>query len=161
MKNTALWLWQLPQHLLGLLLIRLLNAERSVWLRKAENYAPGIPYWRFKRDGRFSKFVSGMSLGEIILLPDDNICDITVCHEYGHSVQSLYLGWLYLPVIGIYSALFCNLWDRLFHKSWAREERSKWYGRWSEAWADRLGGVDREKYWRGQAGARDRFISLI
>ena len=30
-------------------------------------------------------------------------------HEFGHSVQSMLLGLLYLPVIGIPSFIWCNL----------------------------------------------------
>jgi hypothetical protein len=103
-------------------------------------------YWLFERNGRFSKFFSGGSFGRYIILPPRKDMFFTVPHEYGHSIQSLYLGWLYLPVVGIYSAVFCNLWDRLFHKNWPSHDRQYWYyNRWTERWADKLGGVDRDK----------------
>ena len=83
-----------------------------------------------------------MSLAAFIVLPEEN--EPGLRHEYGHSRQSLYLGPLYLPIIGIYSAVFCNLWDRLLHKKWDGGKRRKWYySRWTEAWADRLGKVKR------------------
>ncbi|MDR0456871.1 MAG: hypothetical protein LBH20_09355, partial [Treponema sp.] len=106
-----------------------------------------ITYHHFYRYTRFSRFISGVSLGIFILLSDNNNDHTTILHEYGHSTQSLYLGWLYLPVIGIYSAVFCNLWDRWFHPwmEWDSNRRHQWYySRWSEAWADKLGRVERE-----------------
>jgi hypothetical protein len=46
--------------------------------------------------------------------------------------------------IGIPSAIFNNLRDRLFHKKWSSQQRYKWYySRYPEAWADRLGEVQR------------------
>ena len=140
MKQVLLWLWQLPQHLLALILIRLLGAT--------ETFKPpsGIVYWFYKPKNRFGRFISGVSLGNYIILKTKN--ETTVRHEYGHSVQSRYWGPLYLPVIGLPSA-FNNLWDRLFHKKWPPEKRLKWYyGRWPEKQADRLGGA--ERYWEGE-----------
>jgi hypothetical protein len=137
------WIWQFPQMLLGAILTGILKAQK----RLVEINGKEIYYCHFERNTKFSRFISGVSLGTIILLSDDNDNDVTILHESGHSIQSLYLGWLYLPVIGLYSALFCNLWDRWFHQKWTREERSKWYySRWCEAWADKLGGVERVSY---------------
>jgi hypothetical protein len=132
-----LWVWQFPQKLLGIILIRILKAEKVKMFT--------VCYWRFKRETKFSQFISGVSLADIILLPDNTAWE-TVCHEYGHSKQSRYLGWLYLPIAGIYSAVFCNLRDRVFHKNWCQYDRHYWYykTRWTEAWADKLGGVDRD-----------------
>ena len=104
-----------------------------------------IDWWLFdKKKNWFTQCISGVSLASIILLPYED--ETTICHEYGHSMQSLYLGWSYLPIIGIYSAVFCNLWDRWFHRRWNRYDRHYWYykTRWTEKWADALGGVDRD-----------------
>ena len=142
------WVWQFQQMFLGLLLVKLTKAaEKSL-------ETPGggkIKWWEFERNGRFTKFVSGVSLAVFILLPDNNNGDDTVRHEHGHSVQSSYLGWLYLPVVGVYSAVFCNLWQRFTQKDRNRFDRHYWYyiTRWTERWADRLGGVDREKILAG------------
>jgi hypothetical protein len=96
-----------------------------------------------KRSDKYFKGISGFSLGKYICLTDAHDFE-TLKHEGGHCAQSKILGWLYLLIIGIYSAVFCNLWDRWFHQKWAYERRVKWYySRWSEAWADRLGGVER------------------
>jgi len=137
-KNALMWLWQLPQHLLGLALIKALGAEKRVF----ETEDGGIEWHLFKEKSAFSRFLSGGSFGKYVLLPYED--EETVKHEHGHSRQSLYLGLLYLPVIGIYSALFCNLWDRWLHRKWSCEKHRRWYySRWTEAWADKLGKVKR------------------
>jgi len=137
------WLWQFPQKLLGTILAKALKAERHSLPTHG-----GMIEWRcFKRSTAFSTFISGVSLADAILLSNNNGSEETVRHEHGHSIQSLRLGWLYLPIVGAYSAVFCNLWDRWFHRGWHRYDRQYWYyvTRWTERWADRLGKVDRGK----------------
>lgn len=129
MKNTLLYLWQLPQNLLGLLVILFTKAEKT----NAFYY----------RTGRY-RF--GVSLGKYIIfgaVSDRYVKWQSVKHEQGHQKQSLYLGWLYLLVIGLPSAIG-NIYDRIAHKYWSYEESEKWYYSqpW-EAWADKLGGVER------------------
>jgi hypothetical protein len=133
-----LWLWQLPQNLLGLILIWLLRARRGVYVGSC-----GPAY--------FTEVAGvGVSLGNYVIVSSG--CSFaTLAHEYGHQVQSRWLGPLYLVLVGIPSAVFCNLWDRLFHKAWSVERRVAWYhSRWPEGpggywWdkftADVLGGV--------------------
>lgn len=127
-KELLMYLWQLPQNILGLLVILFTKAE----------YDSG--YWKC----RGSYF--GISLGEYIIFrgskyftPDSN----SINHERGHQFQSKYLGPLYLILIGLPSATF-NLIDRWFHRRWSSDKRIKWYYSlpW-EKWADELGGVYR------------------
>jgi hypothetical protein len=130
MKKILLYIWQLPQHLLALALIKLWGAFAT------EEYQHCMVF-RMKKKG------VGVSLGNYIIL-DENYNKTTINHEYGHSIQSRYFGWVYLIVIGIPSAVFNNLWDRLFHKNWSSTDRTKWYyNRYPEKWADNLGGVKR------------------
>jgi len=132
-----MWIWQLPQHLLALILIRVLGAT--------ETFQPqaGIGYWFYEPKNWFGKFISGVSLGNYIIIKTKN--EATVKHEYGHSRQSVIFGPLYLLAVGVPSAIFNNLWDRLFHKKWPVEKRHKWYySRYPEKWADLLGGAVRE-----------------
>jgi hypothetical protein len=127
----------LPQHLLGLLLIKITGAEKRE--------TSGITWRLFDKNRNWlTRFFSGVSLGKYILLPYEN--EMTVKHENGHSKQSEYLVPLYLLIVGIYSAVFCNLWDRWFHKDWNSYARHYWYykTRWTERWADKLGNVDRD-----------------
>ena len=61
-------------------------------------------------------------------------------HEYGHCRQSEYLGWLYLIVIGIPSLIWC-----LCYNAEKRGGLKDYYKFYTEAWADKLGGVIRDK----------------
>ena len=133
--RVLLYIWQLPQNLLALILTGIFSLKygKPIW----GDYK-GINYVWFKG------WRSGVSLGNYVLIGDwysDRID--TVSHEYGHTRQSLFLGPLYLLLIGLPSGLG-NLWDRTFHKNWDWYDSYKWYYSqpW-EAWADRLGGVDR------------------
>jgi len=137
MKEILLYIWQLPQNLLGLLLVKITGAEKRG--------ASDIAWYLFDGNrNRFTRFFSGGSFGGYILLPCEDEADIP--HENGHSLQSEMLGPLYLLIIGIYSAVFCNLWDRMFHKLWCAYDRHYWYykTRWTEKGADKLGGVERD-----------------
>ncbi len=53
----------------------------------------------------------GLSTGLFIFIPRADTAEIRQMrvHEYGHTIQSLILGPLYLPVIGIPSAIWCML----------------------------------------------------
>ena len=133
MKNFLLWIWQLPQHLLGLIIIKVTKAV------KTNSFFQPVEACVYCSSGK--NF--GVSLGRYIILGDIDHLPTTEHHELGHSVQSGYLGPLYLLIVGIPSALG-NLWDRFFHKKWSSKDRNIWYyGRWPESWADELGGVDR------------------
>ena len=130
MKQTLLYIWQLPQNILGLLLIAFYRPERMHIMENGNRI-----YFAIKMKG-------GISLGKYSLV---NIChyrqDIneslkrdTIRHEaIGHARQSLYLGWLYLIVIGlpsIINACLCN-------------DKNKYYRFYTERWADRLADVER------------------
>ena len=116
MKCLIIYLWQLPQHLLGLLLILYFRAEKRSYKDIVYYYSKGV--------------MGGISLGKYIILSNDN--EDSIKHEYGHSVQSRYLGWLYLIVIGLPSLL------------WAMIYRgNNYYSFYTEKWADKLGGVKR------------------
>ena len=131
-KKIVLWLWQLPQNVVGFCLTR---------KPKIVQYYKNVPIYYTK-----NVFGAGVSLGNYIVL-DVNYytghVTNSIKHEYGHSRQSLYLGWLYLIVVGLPSVCG-NLIDRLFHKSWDIQKRCRWYyGQPWENWADKLGTVQR------------------
>jgi hypothetical protein len=141
MKKVLLWVWQLPQNLLGLLVVLVFRSKLSPGLNCSE-----IRVWEASLSG------FGVSLGNYIILSppwDSSVYQ----HEIGHCVQSRILGPLYLFLVGIPSGVFNNLWDRLFHKNWSVNRRYQWYyNRWPEGgeghwWsrftADALGGVSR------------------
>jgi hypothetical protein len=155
MKNLLLLIWQLPQNILGYLMSRIwkkylitLNFRELEYLFGLEELTGWkiyiADYYSHKKN-KILGLVSGFSIGRYICL--NNMHDLqTLKHEKGHSRQSMQWGWLYLPVIGIYSAVFCNLWDRMFHKNWNSYDRHYWYykTRWTERQADIYGGVDRD-----------------
>lgn len=129
--NIILWIWQLPQHLLALILIKLFKGE------KVKTYYKVNPPWEF-----------GVSLGNYILFSTEYINffkssplyeKIVVMHESGHSVQSKMLGPFYLLIVGLVSSLQ-NLICMFIPNSKYAEN---YYKRWPENWADKLGGVNR------------------
>ena len=125
--KILLWLWQLPQNVLGLLVIAITRANKTedgIWI---------CGYL----------FDSAVSLGDYIIFQKYRVTDIAIKHEKGHQKQSLILGPLYLIIIGLPSACG-NIIDRVFHKKWCYTARMYWYYKqpW-EAWADKLGSVKR------------------
>lgn len=87
------YIWQLPQCLLGLLMIRIMRLELKETIKDIKVYSG-------------PKMSGGISLGNYILLsPYSYKSPDTIKHEYGHTRQSLYLGWLYLPTVGLLSLL--------------------------------------------------------
>lgn len=83
-------MWQLPQNLLGLLLMLILQGE-------TRHRLGSIRFYYLKT------FPGGVTLGEYIFVGTKQ--DLTVRHEFGHVMQSRYLGPLYMPVIGLPSLL--------------------------------------------------------
>lgn len=137
------WVWQLPQNLIGFLLTRKYEYKSVRCLEKTVDGRWITVYFK-------PFFRSGISLGDYIILDYYRYCGKAcsrqaVAHEYGHSRQSLILGWFYLLLVGLPS-IIGNIWDRLFHKKWTSDQREKWYyNRYPEKWADKLGGVIREE----------------
>ena len=121
--KIVLYLWQLLQNALGFIFT--LNAKQ----KEVDN----IKYCQRKG------FPGGITLGEYILLGsmDDRV---SVHHEYGHTKQSRLLGPLYLIVIGLPSILWA--WY------WTSGRKYDYYDFYTEKWADKLGGVVKDKYGR-------------
>lgn len=78
---------------------------------------------------------SGVSLGLFVFVPA-KCSGAFLRHEYGHTLQSLLLGPLYLLVIGLPSALWCSL--PRFQKL-RSEKRIPYSWLYTEKWADRWG----------------------
>lgn len=133
-KKVLLWIWQLPQNLLGWILT-------GIIYKKIDYDLSGeiVPVY-YKNNF----FGSGVSLGNYIFLDRLYLKYVTeeeliqsIRHEHGHQIQSKYLGIFYLIIIGIPS-FFGNIAFRLFNI-----EPSKYYDQPWEHWADKLGGVSR------------------
>lgn len=134
--KVLLYIWQFPQNLLGFILFQVYSAGCM---------CKEIPYG----DVCFlysERMKGGISLGRFIILPwryrgdycKGSYIDMSHRHEYGHTRQSLYLGWLYLVVVGLPSLLWA--WA---HSAFRRLWTVDYYSFWTERWADRLGGVRR------------------
>ena len=123
--ETVLYLWQLPQNLLGLMFLLALRPEMRL-----NDSGLAIVY-------RSRRMRGGISLGRYVFLSWVQAGDrSTVFHELGHCRQSRMLGPLYLIVIGLPSLLWAWLGDRI-----APDKSYYWF--YTEKWADRLGGVKR------------------
>ena len=120
--DILLWIWQLPQNLLGLLVMLFLRPVEPV---RDTGYA---------RVYVSAKISRGISMGcYAFVSPSLRYREDAVLHEgVGHPRQSRMLGPLYLPVVGIPSAV--------------NESRCSISGRdsgnfYTERWADRLAGL--------------------
>lgn len=122
MLDVLLWVWQLPQNIIGLFMLLLMLPENSISL-------PGVKVFYSKR------MRGGISLGNYIIVRTGNENDNTLKHEWGHSRQSRLFGPLYLLVIGIPSLL----WAAFFNE----KSKGSYYDFYTEKWADKLGGVVR------------------
>ena len=131
--RKLLILWELPQFLLGLLFLLFLSFKRSK--KKRLRYMDVDIYF-------VEKFPGGISLSSIVILNkiESYLLDInsiksrrSIIHEYGHSIQSIWLGWLYLPLIGLPSLMRSAFWKI------GNRENKYYYKRFPENWADELG----------------------
>lgn len=80
----------------------------------------------------------GMSLGLFIFTPkeEDSRFESVRVHEYGHCIQSLLLGPLYLIVIGIVSYTWANL---SYFRRLRREKNIPYTACFVESWASKWG----------------------
>lgn len=129
------FLWQLPQNILGFLLFQIYSVDCLCM---------EISY----KDVRIlysERIRGGISLGRYIVLPwryreykKGSFIEKTHKHEYGHTRQSLRLGWLYLLVVGVPSIIWAWL-----HSTFKRFQSVDYYSFFTEKWADQLGKVKR------------------
>lgn len=127
-------LWEFPQSLLGFILFQVYSV--GCHCMEAPYGDVRILYSERMR--------GGISLGRFIILPwkyrynSSAYVRDTISHEYGHTRQSLYLGWLYLIVIGLPSLLWA--WA---HSTFKGLQEISYYDFYTEKNADKLGGVRR------------------
>ena len=133
MISAMLFIWELPQNLLGLLVFVIMKNRRRIVKIEREKHRFFIetPY-------------TGVSLGWIVFwTPAGNrfIYLINDCrmHELGHARQSARLGPFYLLVVGISSL------SRVFYRWWyLKRHKQNWmnyYNGYPENRADVLGGI--------------------
>ena len=127
-------IWQLPQHIIAYVIM--LVKHNSI---ESMTNDDGILYYLVD-----NLFNCGVSLGNYIFLDSNGCYDYkTIKHEHGHQIQSLIFGPLYLIVIGLPS-ITGNIINRITRMYFRKYYDPNFYYKqpW-EAWADKLGGVDR------------------
>lgn len=123
MKNIILYIWQLPQNLIGLILILIIQGEQK---HKYNN----INYYYY------DPFPGGISLGNYLIVGSQHSQSIK--HEYGHAIQSRILGPLYLIIIGIPSIIWAALYGQIIPRY-----KNNYYRFYTEKWADKLMNIKR------------------
>lgn len=129
LKLVLLAIWQLPQNLIGVIMIPFIG---KLTLLSSDGYN-----WCFKGTG----MKGGISLGMFSFVSKNSATmPEVIAHEHkGHARQSLLLGPLYLFVIGIPSIL------HTFHRNCPC-----YYHFYTERWANNLAGL--EVYTRQSTG---------
>ena len=124
--------WGLPQTLIGGMIYLLRNKSSREHFRGAI-----VTISKSPRDMSL-----GLSLGLFIFIQRPvNVKDYKATdrfllrHEYGHTIQSLILGPLYLPVIGLPSFLWANL---PCFEHYRRQHHISYYAFYTERWANHL-----------------------
>ncbi len=124
--------WELPQSISALFFMLL---HRTEFLDKKER----------RRYVHHNSFYTCFSCGEFIFFRDIymrfNSWENTQKHELGHSIQSRILGPLFIPLIAFPSTTW-NLLSRMNNRL-GRWMAKNYYNTPWEAWADRLGNVQR------------------
>lgn len=131
MKELLTKLWQLPQTLIAFLVIKFYSAEFVGYFNDAA-------WYKWSRG-------EGLSLGRYIFVSFSDTegresRENTLKHEYGHSIQSKKYGWLYPFIILIPSLIWCGCF-----KKYREKYQVSYYSFYTEASADKLGGVNRER----------------
>lgn len=123
------WTWGFPQTLCGFIkYLKLKNYSH-------EEYNGAI-ITRWPRNG-------GISLGMYIFVEESNHRYNQVKHhEYGHTIQSLILGPLYLFVVGVPSYIWCNL---KYFRNYRSKNNVDYSELFCEKWADKLGAYIEKK----------------
>ena len=124
--------WCLPQNLAGLCMALICRKHAHARFQSAY-----VTAWRFR---------GCTSMGCFIFMNEKAM----QVHEYGHTMQSAVLGWLYLPVIALPSMLWFHL--PVFRR-YRRKKRMSYYRFYTEKWANHWG----EKFC-GERSMRDAQI---
>lgn len=117
------WTWGLPQTLAGFILFLL--------FRKHPHYSYHgaiVTEWNSP---------DSVGLGMFIMLARDHDGKAPLLvHEYGHTIQSLILGPLFLLIAGLPSFAWAGL---PMARKYRRKHRMSYYAVYPENWANRLG----------------------
>lgn len=125
------WTWGVLQTLVGFVIFLIHVRKRHIWINGSViTEIPGR--WGGISIGMFA-FVDYMPIGEAAYQDD------TVRHEYGHTIQSMILGPLWVLVIGLPSLIWAGCFD-----DYRVKHNRSYYWLYTERWADYCGGVKRK-----------------
>jgi hypothetical protein len=127
-KVVLNWTWCLPQTIIGLFWFLITKVKGQQYKSKMFNSAYHTEY-KYRRDG--------VSLGYFTFGKKDSLFIKT--HEYGHHIQSLMLGPLYLLIIGIPSIIWLFL-----YRTTALKRKYSYYDFYTEKWAEKI--ADKHRY---------------
>jgi len=131
MKKFLLFIWELPQTLVGWFLVLILSKGKRKRISKSDS---------IYMDVYEVPLMMAVCFGRICLL-GKLFGEVYEQHEFGHRLQSARFGWLYLFSVGIVS-ITRNFYFQTLLGETDYNARQKWYyGSWPENAADRLGGV--------------------
>lgn len=120
--------WGLPQNIIGLIMY--------LFLFKRKHFRYGHAYVRVWKNK------TSLSMGQYLFV-SEKYNRYLLNHEYGHTYQSLYLGPLYLILVGIPSVLWCHLGP--FEKM-RKKRKIDYYSAPFEANASKLGRLHAKKF---------------
>ena len=124
LKKLIFSIWELPQNIFGF-------GAKLIFKTTPVAVFSDVTVYKWNGPG-------GVSLGKYIFV--DNPANLNmVKHEYGHRLQSKKLGPIYLLVIGLPS--FGWAW---FGNGYRKKTGRSYYWFYTEAWADKLGGIERK-----------------
>ena len=126
-KEILLFIWQLPQAIIGLILFAWYRSS----ITECTQYCDSTIFCATRMKG-------GISLSPFIICsPGAYINEKSKAHERGHIKQSIILGPFYLFVIGIPSIIWA-----ITYKN-DKQNPNGYYKFYTEKWADKLGNVIR------------------
>lgn len=128
LKHLFFALWMLPQNVIGFIYLIFVNKTKICSIINQED----MPVCMVKKVGGGGS----VSLGSFIFI-SEYANPNTEAHELGHTVQSMYLGPLYLLIIGLPSICWALLRRKGYFKN------SSYYEFYTEKWADKIAGIAR------------------
>lgn len=152
LKKILFWFWQftygLLQNIAGLCMLAIYKAKGS----KSEWYHNALITYIDKKN------FGGVSLGMFIFITDkaegDKLNDYRI-HEFGHTVQTMILGPLWLLVIALPSFIWCGL--PALNK-WRKDNDISYYWLYCEGWSNLCGlWYTKEKFKTEECLTRGRF----
>ncbi len=126
------WTWGIVQNIAGLVLF-CANASKKHYRCKGAL----VTEWNYRRGS------VGLGMFIFVSVPEEGIkspseaatLEKTIRHEYGHTLQSIILGPLFLPVIGLPSLIWCGL---PCFVNYRKRKNVSYYWFYTERWANSL-----------------------